>query len=440
MKLGGCLQQQDRDAERAVLGGVMMYPRIVDDLPIVPEDFWDVRHEELYRLIVEQARRGEPVDPVALSSRVDSIRGASAAWLHELYSEAPSSDVQVEFHAKTLADVSVGRAVRASAARLAQGVDDSSPEDLQALIEAHRAEVDGVANRTAGVQVRSFSDVLSDAVRQWSSPQDRRVWPTGWAELDDVLNGGWKPGQLTILGARPAVGKSAVASCATVAAHDYGAGFFSLEMSELELAGRMVAIERGIDLDRIEKARFTNQDWEKINTLMREAPNWRVWLEAKPRRSIAQVRATVRSWSRKGHVPLIVVDYLQLLAPADTRETRERQVSRLAEDCKALAKDFDCHVLALAQVNRGSTMRDDKRPTMSDLRESGGIEANADNVILLHREDSGGPDATSEIEFNVVKNRHGRTDRLSLAWRPNFSSVNQMGPSDRSYPFGLSRS
>ena len=115
MKLGGYLQQQDRDAERAVLGGVMMYPRVVDDLPIVPEDFWDVRHEELYRLIVEQVRRGEPVDPVALSSRVDSIRGASAAWLHELYSEAPSSDVQVEFHAKTLADVSVGRAVRASA-------------------------------------------------------------------------------------------------------------------------------------------------------------------------------------------------------------------------------------------------------------------------------------------------------------------------------------
>lgn len=135
-------------------------------------------------------------------------------------------------------------------------------------------------------------------------------------------------------------------------------------------------------------------------------------VDNRSRLSMAQVRSTVRSWSRKFHPRLVIIDYLQILRPADERnDTRERQVNRLAEDCKLLAREFDVHVLALAQVGRGSTMRTDKRPTMSDLRESGGIEAHADNIILLHRAD----DRPGEIEFNIEKNRHGKTAILPMA-------------------------
>lgn len=431
------MERYDADAERVVLGAAMMYPRSIDDLGVVPEDFHEPRHEDLFRVIQEQAKTGQPTDPVGLHATASTINGVDAVYLHTLWGEAPVNEDGGPRYARIVTGLARGRAVAALAARLGQSVGDRAWDDLDGVLDGVRAELDGIASKASGVQVRSFADVLADAVETWSKPQDRRVWPTGWEELDDILNGGWKPGQVTVLGARPAVGKSAVAACATVAAHHYGAGFFSLEMSDLELAGRMVAIEKGIDLERIEKARFTDRDWQKIGSLVEESRGWRVWLESKPRRSISQVRATLRSWSRHGHVPLVVIDYLQLMSPADSRETRERQVSRLAEDCKALAKDFDCHVLALAQVNRGSTMREDKRPTMSDLRESGGIEANADNIILLHREDTGDPVAASRIEFNVVKNRHGRTGRLDLAWRPNYSSVNTEGSGERSYKFGF---
>lgn len=432
------MERSDKTAEQVTLGAAMMYPRTLDDLRVAPEDFHDIRHEELFRVIRDQARAGQPTDPVALAAHVSGIRGVDAGYLHQVWAAAPAWEGQGPAYAEIVAGLSRGRAVKATAARLAEAVDSRGWDELDPVLDTVRAELDGVVGKASGIQSRTFADVLADAVQAWSAPQDRRVWPTGWEELDDVLNGGWKPGQVTVLGARPAVGKSAVAACATVAAHHYGAGFFSLEMSELELAGRMVAIEKGIDLEKIEKARFRPQDWERINALVREAPDWRVWLEAKPRRSISQIRATLRTWSRSGHVPLVVIDYLQLMSPADTRETRERQVSRLAEDCKALAKDFDCHVLALAQVNRSSTMREDKRPTMSDLRESGGIEANADNIILLHREDNPeNPVDATRIEFNVVKNRHGRTARLDLAWRPKFSSVNTPRSSERSYRFGF---
>lgn len=431
------METHDGDLERTTLGAAMMYPKVIDDLPIVPEDFHEVRHEELYRLIVKQARLGEPTDPVALAPEAVSINGVTAGYVHEVYAAAPSWEGQAASYARRVAGLARGRAVRSIAARLDQAVGEKPWDGIDAVLDAVRAELDGVVAKASGVQVRSLADVLADSMKTWSTPQDRRVWPTGWEELDDMLNGGWKPGQVTVLGARPAVGKSAVASCATVAAHHYGAGFFSLEMSELELAGRMVAIEKGIDLERIEKARFTSRDWERISQMSQDVASWRVWLEDKPRRSMSQVRATLRTWNRNGHVPLVVIDYLQLMAPADLRETRERQVSRLAEDCKALAKDFDCHVLVLAQVNRGSTLRADQRPTMSDLRESGGIEANADNIILLHREDGEDMVASSTIEFNVVKNRHGRTGRLDLAWRPSYSSVNTQAASERSYRFGM---
>jgi replicative DNA helicase len=149
---------------------------------------------------------------------------------------------------------------------------------------------------------------------------------------------------------------------------------------------------------------------------------------------MAQIRAQVRTWKRRGPVPLIIIDYLQLVAPADTREQRERQVARIAEDMKHLAKEFDTHVLALAQVNRGSTQRADTRPTMADLRESGGIEAHADNIILLHRDDE---EMEGEIEFIIEKNRHGETGKIRLAWRPHFGSVNSMASEAGDFRYGV---
>lgn len=155
-------------------------------------------------------------------------------------------------------------------------------------------------------------------------------------------------------------------------------------------------------------------------------------MEDRPQRSIAQMRASLRSWKRRGEVRLVIVDYLQLMAPADRSEQRERQVSRMSEDLKAMAKDFGVAVVALAQVNRGAALGDSKRPTMAHLRESGGIEANADQVLLLHRDEN----APHKIEIVVAKNRHGSVGLVDLVWSPAVSSAYEEAPHSASYPFG----
>lgn len=424
--------RHDQAAERNLLAAAMVEKNVMADVTLAPGEFWDPRHEVLWRILQGLYRSGQPTDSVSVveSMPPSGVDGITPLYVSSLIAETTVTRGTAEHYARIVSGLARLREVQRIATELHQAAAEATWDTADKPLAAARAAIDQAAAASANVGVRSFSDALEDAIKEWESPQDTTAQPTGWGELDDYLNGGWKPGQVTILGARPAVGKSLIAGCATVAAHTYGAGFFSLEMTERELVSRMVATEKGINLGHIESRDLTDEDWDRIIRLRGEAPDWRVFIEAKPRRSMEQIRATLRTWTRQHPVPLVVIDYLQLVSPADPRELRERQVSRIAEDCKALAKDFHCHVLALAQVNRGATTRDDKRPTMSDLRESGGIEANADNIILLHRDD----EAEDMIQFVVAKNRHGRTGTIELVWRPHTASANG---EHGGYPFGM---
>jgi replicative DNA helicase len=416
-------ERHDLDAERAILGSAMLDQRVLDDLTIAGQDFYTPQHETLWDMIVTEARAGRPATPIALAQRMisDPIAGLDVSYLHECMNAAPVRSATPHY-AAIVTGLARLRRLAGVGYRLQSMANTATWDGTDSLLDEARAVLDEAANTANDVKVRTFAEALEDAVNLWSAPKGRS-YSTGWHELDRKFNGGWHPGQLTIMGARPAVGKSLVAGCAAVAASGYGAGFFSLEMKEHEVVGRMAAASEGIDLHRINSFALTEDDWGKIARLTTKAADWPVYIEEASRITMAQVRATVRTWKRRGPVPLIILDYLQLVAPADSREMRERQVSRVAEDCKHLAKEFDTHVLALAQVNRGSTQRADTRPTMADLRESGGIEAHADNIILLHRDDE---EMEGEIELIIEKNRHGETGKVRLAWRPHFASVNSM--------------
>lgn len=424
--------RQDVDAERAVIGAVMLDPRTLEDIHLKGGDFYRPQHEQLWDLILAESRAGRPVTPLALIQKLitSPITGLEPSYLHGCVETAPVRGAVPQYagivtglaRLRRLADVGV---------KLQQMSQTSAWDETEKVLDNARAVLDATANEATGIRVRTFADALESAMDLWSSPKGKS-YPTGWSDLDRMFNGGWHPGQLTIMGARPAVGKSLVAGCAAVAAAKYGVGFFSLEMKEHEVVGRMTAVSEGVDLHHLNSFELTESDWAKVARLRSKSAEWPVYIEELSRTTMAQVRATVRTWKRRGPLPLIIIDYLQLVAPADTREQRERQVARVAEDCKHLAKEFDTHVLALAQVNRGSTQRADTRPTMADLRESGGIEAHADNIILLHRNDQ---EMEGEIELIIEKNRHGETGKIRLAWRPHFASVNSMtlGPNDYRY-------
>jgi len=425
--------RQDVDSERAVIGAAMLNQRVLEDIHLKGEDFYRPQHEELWDLILTESRAGRPVTPMALAQKLITapIVGLEPTYLHECVTAAPVR-AEAAHHAGIIKGLARLRSLADVGAKLQQMSMTSAWDETEQVLDDARAVLDATANEATGIRVRTFADALDSAIDLWSSPKGKS-YPTGWSELDRKFNGGWHPGQLTIMGARPAVGKSLVAGCAAVAATGYGVGFFSLEMKEHEVIGRMAAASEGIDLHHLNSFELTETDWSKVARLRAKSAEWPVYIEELSRTTMAQIRATVRTWKRRGPVPLVIIDYLQLVAPADTREQRERQVARIAEDCKHLAKEFDTHVLALAQVNRGSTQRADPRPTMADLRESGGIEAHADNIILLHRDD----EMEGEIEFIIEKNRHGETGKINLAWRPHFASVNSMAAEPGDFRYGI---
>lgn len=431
------MENKNIAAERALLGALMHKPHLLKEVTAQGKDFYEPAHEELFDLISRERAVGRPVDPVSLTPLL-SIQGFTPVHLMEVYSEAPFNEAVVLSHDEQIVGLSRKRQFTSSVISTLEALQETPWDELDVPKQNLKSSLDALETVKAGEGLEHISQVAQMALEDFQKPKENRFFPTGWEELDDVLNGGWRPSQVTVLGARPAIGKSAIASCATVAAHHYGVAFFSLEMSREELFGRMAAIEMGIPLSVMTREDFGEQDWKRLQTFQRDTAQWRVWLQAKPRRTVAQIRKALSDLNQ--HVPLVIIDYLQLIAPADSRETRERQVSRIAEDLKALAKDFNTHVLALAQVNRAGGENAGAKPNMGHLRESGGIEANADAIILLHRDtQTDDPDESSKIEFIIGKNRHGQTGSLDFVWRPQFSAANSPGGSERSYRFGMAK-
>lgn len=412
----------DLSAEKAIIGATFLDQRIMDEFTISAEDFYQPSHEQLWRVLVAEHRQGRPIQPHTIDQALvpNPITGINLVYLHECLSEVTTATVAPHF-ANIVKGLASLRRIADVGSTLITNSQTSGWDNADQAIDDARATLDQVAASATGIRVRTFADALKDAVDVWSNPQERGT-PTGWVDLDWKMNGGWHPGQITIIGARPAVGKSMVAGSAAVANATTGVGFFSLEMRELEVVSRISSAAQNIQLKNLNKGELSESDWDKVATLAGRSVEWPLYVEDNSMLSMAQIRAHVRTWKRRGPLKVVVIDYLQLVRPADRSDSRERQVSRIAEDCKHLAKEFDIHVIALAQVNRQNTQRQDPRPTMSDLRESGGIEAFADNIILLHRDGN----SEGEIEFIIAKNRHGETGTINLAWRPHYSSVSSM--------------
>lgn len=412
----------DLSAEKAIIGATFLDQRIMDEFTISAEDFYQPSHEQLWRVLVAEHRQGRPIQPHTIDQALvpNPITGINLVYLHECLSEVTTATVAPHF-ANIVKGLASLRRIADVGSTLITNSQTSGWDNADQAIDDARATLDQVAASATGIRVRTFADALKDAVDVWSNPQERGT-PTGWVDLDWKMNGGWHPGQITIIGARPAVGKSMVAGSAAVANATTGVGFFSLEMRELEVVSRISSAAQNIQLKNLNKGELSESDWDKVATLAGRSVEWPLYVEDNSMLSMAQIRAHVRTWKRRGPLKVVVIDYLQLVRPADRSDSRERQVSRIAEDCKHLAKEFNIHVIALAQVNRQNTQRQDPRPTMSDLRESGGIEAFADNIILLHRDDN----SEGEIEFIIAKNRHGETGTINLAWRPHYSSVSSM--------------
>lgn len=402
---------EDRAAERAVLGSMLYAPSIIPDVAEVVDagDFYLPAHEAVFSALVDLASRGEPTDPVAVQNWLrqgsDPAAQAGADHIAELATgTVPGAGT---YHAQIVHDRARERRLLAACQQGIQRTRSGGQTD-EVVADVLRY-IDEAARTKATSDVgKSAADLVAEQVDALSSEREPGI-TTGWGDLDGYVNG-LRPGQLIIVGARPSMGKSVIAANLTAhaCANGIGVHFASLEMTRGEVMNRLLSSESSTDLGRLEAHRLTEKDWDRIAPKADTIRRWPLWVDDTESQSLAQLRARARRTARKVNLGLIVVDYLQLMAPRDRRVPREQQVGELSEGLKAMAKELRVPVVALAQLNRAAMDRQDKRPAMSDLRESGRIEADADGIWLLHRQDMVDPkSASGEMEVLIAKNRNG---------------------------------
>ena len=427
----------DMAAEQSVLGGMMLS---VDAIGEVTEsmdfgDFYRPAHAAIYQAVLALYGKGDPTDPIMVSAELERrgelVRCGGAPYLHTLIATVPTA-ANAAYYADIVAEKAVKRRMIEAGTRITQyGYAASDGAELADLMDRAQAALDTVTDQhAAGAGYSLFADGHADWLSALDDVQAGRVepgLPTGFLDLDAVT-GGWKPGQLIVIAGRPGLGKSTLAvDMARTASVKHGktSVIFSLEMSESELRDRIVSAEAKLRL-RDMKTPHTLQpsDYDRIaDAVDRITTGGPLIIDDTATSTVAQIRAKARRIKARHGLGLIVVDYLQLMTSGSRAENRQVEVSEFSRQLKILAKELEVPVIALSQLNRGPEQRQDKRPMLSDLRESGALEQDADVVVLVHRPEvyeDNSPRA-GEADLILAKHRGGPTTTVTVAQQLHYS-------------------
>jgi replicative DNA helicase len=419
-------------AEQSALGGMLLSTDAVADVleVVVGADFYVPKHEVIFNAILSLYSRGEPTDAIAVGDELvrtgDVQRAGGESYLHTLTNIVPTA-ANAGYYASIVAEQAVLRRLVEAGTHIAQ-LGYGAEGDAMDLLNQAQAEIFGIARESATEDYVPLTDAVTVAIDEMEAAAGRdgemTGVPTGFKQLDELTNG-LHPGQLVIVGARPAMGKSTLALDMARAAsvkHRMPTIFFSLEMGRSEIAMRLMAAEATISMQDMRKGRLGGDDWTKIAATRGRINDAPLYIDDSPNMSLVEIRAKCRRLKQKVGLQLIVIDYLQLMTSGKRVESRQQEISEFSRALKLLAKELGVPVIALSQLNRGPEQRADKRPALSDLRESGSIEQDADMVILLHREsaydrDQPNPDA----DLIVAKHRNGPTDTITVAFHGRYS-------------------
>lgn len=409
----------DVAAEQAVLGSMLLSPPVLEAVAeiLTVGDFYRPGHGLLFAHLTAAYSAGLPTDALtiadALRSAGDLQRAGGGGYLHDLIASVPTA-ANATWYARTVADLARRRRLADAAVRIASFAAD--PErSLDAAVDAAQAELHAATQTRRSGDPASLGDVLDAALERAFDPDARqRGVSTGLGILDDAI-GGLTPGQLIVVGGRPGAGKSVlVCDMARAAAmwHDVPTLVFSLEMSRAEVGARILAAVCEINLKHILHGNLRSDQAQHLRSRAEDLRSSPLTVDDSPQLDIGAIRATARRQAQRKGLGLVIVDYLQLIGTTSRRDNRVQEVAELSTGLKALARELQVPVVAAAQLNRASEIRSDKRPQLSDLRESGQIEADADVVILLHRPDQNDPrsERAGLVDLILAKNRHGPTD------------------------------
>jgi replicative DNA helicase len=394
-------------------------------------DFYAGKHELIYNAILNLFGRGEPTDVIAVTDELNKqgnlLRAGGSDYLHSLASYVPTA-ANAGYYAKIVGDKAILRRLIDAGTRIAQSGYDSQGE-VEDLVNQAQAEVYKVSSQSSKEDYVGLSDSLEAAIHDIELAQNRggemTGTPTGFTDLDAYTHG-LHPGQLIIVAARPAVGKSTfaldIARNASVR-HNQATIFFSLEMGRSEIAMRMLSAESSIYLQSMRKGTISEGDWTRLAAVRGRINDAPLYIDDSPNMSLVEIRAKCRRLAQQVDLKLVVIDYIQLMSSGKKVESRQQEVSEFSRALKLLAKELGLPVVALSQLNRQAEQSKDKRPELSHLRESGSLEQDADVVVLLHREGIYERDhpRAGEADLILAKQRNGPTGTVTVAFHGQYS-------------------
>ena len=439
---GGRLQPQAVDAERAVLGALMIDREAFMDISEIlkPDSFYEPRHQKIYDAIKQLSFEQIPIDlltvteKLAKMSELDNVGGP--AYIAEL-STCVASSANIEYHANIVAEKYLSHQLVTYTHEIGSMAFDSGYDARDVIQEAERRLFDIAQTNMKKdyVHIKPLVEESSKIMQSASSNNGEVVGiPTGYSRLDD-LTSGWQKSDLVIIAGRPAMGKTAFAlSMAKNIAIDYNKpiAFFSLEMSGVQLANRLLSNVCELEGNKILNGNLNREDWNRFDKQITFLMNAPIYIDDTPGLSIFELRTKARRLVREHNIELIMIDYLQLMNASGMRfNSRQEEVSIISRSLKGLAKELNIPIIALSQLNRGVEGREGvegKRPLLSDLRESGAIEQDADMVLFVHRPEyyhleygPNGEDYRGMAEIIIAKHRKGATDIILLKFRGKYT-------------------
>jgi replicative DNA helicase len=438
------LPPQDITAEQCVLGGMLLSKDAIADVVEVlrPVDFYRPAHQTVFETVIDLYGRGEPADPVTVAAELtrhgELARVGGAPYLHTLIASVPTA-ANAGYYARIVAERAILRRLVEAGTRIVQlgyGAASGHGGDVDEIVDRAQAAVYDVTERRTSDDYLRLEEVLQgtlDEIEAISSRDGGMVGvPTGFKDLDELTNG-LHPGQMVIVAARPSLGKSTIALDwlrSAAIKHGLPSVIFSLEMSRNEITMRLLSAEARVPLHHMRSGTMSDEDWARLARRMGEVAEAPLFIDDSPNLTMMEIRAKARRLKQRHDLRLIVIDYMQLMTSPRKVDSRQQEVSELSRSIKLLAKELEVPVVAVSQLNRNPEQRADKKPQLSDLRESGAIEMDADVVLLLHREDFYEKESprAGEADLIVAKHRNGPTATVTVAFQGHYSRFVDMSP------------
>ncbi|MBO5994867.1 MAG: replicative DNA helicase [Firmicutes bacterium] len=429
----------NEEAEKSVLGAVMLNKEVLFDVleEVDGDDFYNSAHKEIFNAIYELYKENKAVDVLTVSEELKK-RGVlqmvgGRAYVAQLTLEVPSTINAVEYAKIVREKATIRKMVIASEDITDKGYQASM--DAKDILDYAEKSIFSIAQRN---QKSDYTDVQSvlltniQDIDEAAKNQGKVLGtPTGFKDLDDVLNG-LQRSNLVIIAARPAMGKTAFAlNIAQQSAVNGGSSvlIFSLEMSKEQLGQRLLSSQSRVEMTKLQRGSLDKKDWERVNLALDEMQKAKIYIDDTPGISMIEIRNKCRRLKADRGLDLILIDYLQLMSSPERSENRVGKISAISRNLKLLAREMDCPVVALSQLSRAPEQRPDHHPNLSDLRESGSIEQDADVVMFLYRDDYYNKENSEKpgvCEINIAKNRSGPTKTIELTWVSRYTKFSDM--------------